>query len=262
MRLTVVRCFHGKTPKNRSAFGATGAGSSSSNRRHPRTAPGHVGSASCRNERFPGANRACARSGSRHRPEAPSRFPGTPADAQERAQELGRTPPCLAERRARGAVSQALARPSQNGRRSGALAPSSRAGPKAGPAGQDLGHLSPGGTAWPAQSGPGHPSSQERSQSPGGLEKKLPEDLASVLKSEAVGGRPTRIVFQDEARFGRMVRIRRCWAPAPLRPKVDNGYERQFVYVYGAVSPLQGELDWKICPKMNTERMNEFLAQV
>ena len=71
-----------------------------------------------------------------------------------------------------------------------------------------------------------------------------------------------RIVFQDEARFGRMVRIRRCWAPAPLRPKVDNGYERQFVYVYGAVSPLQGELDWKICPKMNTERMNEFLAQV
>ena len=71
-----------------------------------------------------------------------------------------------------------------------------------------------------------------------------------------------RIVFQDEARFGRMVRIRRCWAPAPLRPKVDNGYERQFVYGYGAVSPLQGELDWKICPKMNTERMNEFLAQV
>ena len=71
-----------------------------------------------------------------------------------------------------------------------------------------------------------------------------------------------RIMFQDEARFGRMVRIRRCWAPAPFRPKVDNGYERQFVYVYGAVSPLEGELDWKICPKMNTERMNEFLTQV
>lgn len=69
-------------------------------------------------------------------------------------------------------------------------------------------------------------------------------------------------MFQDEARFGRMVRIRRCWAPTPLRPKVDNGYERQFVYVYGAVSPLQGELDWKISPKMDTEHMNEFLAQV
>lgn len=69
-------------------------------------------------------------------------------------------------------------------------------------------------------------------------------------------------MFQDEARFGRMVRIRKCWAPAPLRPMVDNGYERQFTYVYGAVSPLEGELDWMRCDKMNTERMSEFLAQV
>ncbi len=83
-----------------------------------------------------------------------------------------------------------------------------------------------------------------------------------MVKSDAVRERLVRLVFQDEARFGRMVRIRRCWAPLPLRPKVDNGYERQFVYVYGAVSPLQGELDWKICQKMNTEEMNAFLAQV
>lgn len=83
-----------------------------------------------------------------------------------------------------------------------------------------------------------------------------------MLKPEAVGTRATRIMFQDEARFGRMVRIRRCWAPMPVRPKVDNGYERQFVYVYGAVSPLQGQLDWMISPKMDTEQMNQFLAQV
>lgn len=70
------------------------------------------------------------------------------------------------------------------------------------------------------------------------------------------------MMFQDEARFGRMVRIRRCWAPQPLRPTVSNGYERQFVYVYGAVSPLQGEMNWKISPNMNTQRMSEFLAQV
>jgi hypothetical protein len=43
---------------------------------------------------------------------------------------------------------------------------------------------------------------------------------------------------------------------------VANGYERQFIYVYGAVSPLQGQLDWMICPKMNTERMSQFLTQV
>jgi len=69
-------------------------------------------------------------------------------------------------------------------------------------------------------------------------------------------------MFQDEARFGRMVRPRRCWAPAPLRPVISNGYEREFVYVYGAVSPLQGELDWRLCREMNTARMGESLVQV
>jgi hypothetical protein len=86
--------------------------------------------------------------------------------------------------------------------------------------------------------------------------------LAALLKPEAVRGRKVRLLFQDEARFGRMVRIRRCWSPVPLRPTVANGYERQFVYVYGAVSPIEGELDWKLCPQMNTERMSQFLAQV
>lgn len=86
--------------------------------------------------------------------------------------------------------------------------------------------------------------------------------LASLLKPEEVRGRKVRLLFQDEARFGRMVRIRRCWSPAPLRPTVANGYERQFVYVYGAVSPIEGDLDWKLCTQMNTAHMSEFLAQV
>lgn len=41
-----------------------------------------------------------------------------------------------------------------------------------------------------------------------------------------------------------------------------NGYEREFVYVYAAVSPIQGGLDWRICREMNTKRMSEFLHQV
>jgi len=95
------------------------------------------------------------------------------------------------------------------------------------------------------------------------MEKKtLPEKLASVLTTEAVGERPIRLMFQDEARFGRMARIRRCWAPAPLRPVVCNGYEREFTYVYGGVSPLQGELDWSLSDKMNTVQMTAFLSQV
>ena len=69
-------------------------------------------------------------------------------------------------------------------------------------------------------------------------------------------------MFQDEARFGRMVRIRRCWAQQPDRPTVCNGYEREFLCVYGAVSPWQGELDGMLTREMNTQRMSEFLAQV
>jgi hypothetical protein len=95
------------------------------------------------------------------------------------------------------------------------------------------------------------------------VEKKtLPDMLAAELTPEAVQGRAVRVSFQDEARFGRMARMRRCWAPAPWRPRVRNGYERQFTYVYGAVSPLQGQLDWSLSPQMNTERMAAFLQQV
>ena len=113
-----------------------------------------------------------------------------------------------------------------------------------------------------AQSRPRHPPPQKRPQSPRGLEKKLPEELATILQPEVVQGRKVKLLFQDEARFGRMVRIRRCWAPAPMRPVVDNGYERQFTYVYGAVSPLDGGLDWMLAEKMNTETFSSFLAQV
>jgi hypothetical protein len=65
--------------------------------------------------------------------------------------------------------------------------------------------------------------------------KTLPEKLAAVLTPAAVQERPIGLIFQDEARFGRMARIRRCWAPAPLRPTVRNGYEREFTYI-GAYS--------------------------
>ena len=79
---------------------------------------------------------------------------------------------------------------------------------------------------------------------------------------QAGRGRPVRRMFQAEARLGRLVRLRRCWAPSPLRPGVENGHERESVYVYGAVSPCQGELDWMICPEMNTGRMSGYLAPI
>src|SRR5947209_1378225 len=107
-----------------------------------------------------------------------------------------------------------------------------------------------GGARWPRI--PGIPKAI---RSPRRSGKKTPETLATLLMPELVASRSVRLMFQDEARFGRIVRPRRCWAPAPLRPVIGNGYEREFVYVYGAVSPLQGQLDWRLCREMNTVRM-------
>ena len=81
------------------------------------------------------------------------------------------------------------------------------------------------------------------------------------MNPAATGKRP-RLMFQDEARFGRMSRPRRCWAPAGTRPVMCNGYEREFTYVYGVVSPMEGTLDYRLCAKMNTEEMGNFLRQV
>ena len=37
---------------------------------------------------------------------------------------------------------------------------------------------------------------------------------------------PVLVMFQDEARFGRLSLPQRCWAPTPLRPVVVQGVVR------------------------------------
>ncbi len=73
---------------------------------------------------------------------------------------------------------------------------------------------------------------------------------------------PVRFMLQDEARFGRMSDPRKCWAPPHCRPLVGLALVREFVYAYAAVSPGDGCLDYWTTPKMNTEYMSQFLAQV
>ena len=71
---------------------------------------------------------------------------------------------------------------------------------------------------------------------------------------------PVRLLFQDEARFGRISDQRRCWAPLPLRPIVGQQIVRQFVYGLAAVSPLDGELCSLVLPWVDAEAMSLFLA--
>jgi transposase len=84
--------------------------------------------------------------------------------------------------------------------------------------------------------------------------------VAACLKNEH--RLPVRLMFQDEARFGRMSDPRSCWAPAPHRPLVGLALIREFRYEYAAVSPWDGCLDFMTTEKMNTENMTLFLSQV
>jgi hypothetical protein len=93
-------------------------------------------------------------------------------------------------------------------------------------------------------------------------EKKLPDELETLGKPKTTKGRRVRVILQEEARLGRMRRTRRCEAQALALPTVNSGEEREFTYVKGAVSPLEGEIDWIIYDQINTERLGEFLGQV
>ena len=69
-------------------------------------------------------------------------------------------------------------------------------------------------------------------------------------------------MFQDEARFGRINKPKRCWAPKRTRPDVPAQIIREYTYVYGAASPQDGTLDTLILPFMNRDWMNLFLEEI
>lgn len=69
-------------------------------------------------------------------------------------------------------------------------------------------------------------------------------------------------MFQDEARFGRISDVRRCWAPYPMRPLCQAMLTHEYTYAYGAVDICTGQLDSLILPHVNTECMQVFLDEV
>ena len=71
-----------------------------------------------------------------------------------------------------------------------------------------------------------------------------------------------RLMFQDEARFGRISDTRYCWARRPMRPLVKAMLTHQYTYAYGAVSPLDGKFDSLVLPHVNTECMQLFITEV
>ena len=86
--------------------------------------------------------------------------------------------------------------------------------------------------------------------------------MRKARRAAAMRGRRLRIMFVDEARFGRMNRIRPCWAPVGMRPDVAAQLIREYIYLYGAVSPKDGTCVYLIMPTSNTACFQAFLDVV
>lgn len=74
--------------------------------------------------------------------------------------------------------------------------------------------------------------------------------------------KPYRVMFQDEAGFGRINKPKRCWCPKGCRPAVPCQHIREYTYAYAAVSPHDGQMVSLILPQTNAVCMNLFLAEV
>jgi transposase len=83
-----------------------------------------------------------------------------------------------------------------------------------------------------------------------------------VLRRAERRGRSLRIMFADEARFGRINRPRPCWAPGGVRPKVAAQLIREYIYLYGAVTPKDGTCVYLIMPASDTACFQAFLDAV
>lgn len=94
------------------------------------------------------------------------------------------------------------------------------------------------------------------------LLKKLPEIIEVMQSQLSAPPQPLRLMFQDEARFGRIHVPRRCWAPRGIRPQVCSQIVREYTYVFAAVSPHDGTLDTLVLPEVNATTMSLFLAEV
>ena len=87
------------------------------------------------------------------------------------------------------------------------------------------------------------------------------ETLSKRFKEERTYNK-VRLMYQDEAGFGRISKMSSCWAPQGIRPSIPCHYMREYRYCYGAVDAQTGDSFFLIAGGCNTEWTNEFLRQV
>ncbi|MDS2273342.1 IS630 family transposase [Streptococcus pneumoniae] len=74
--------------------------------------------------------------------------------------------------------------------------------------------------------------------------------------------RKVRLMYQDEAGFGRISKLGSCWSPIGVGPHIHSHYIREFRYCYGAVDAYTGESFFLRAGGCNTEWMNVFLEEL
>ncbi len=83
--------------------------------------------------------------------------------------------------------------------------------------------------------------------------------MRKARRAAARRGRALRIMFADEARFGRINRPSRVGLQTGTRLEVAAQLIRQYIYLYGAVYPKDGTCVYLIMPTSNTARFRAFL---
>ncbi len=85
--------------------------------------------------------------------------------------------------------------------------------------------------------------------------------IKQIIEEEKVINKDStiRLMFQDEAGFGRINKSKYCWCKTGIRPLVPCHHIREYRYAYGAVEPLTGESCFLIMPYCNTDCTNVFL---
>ncbi|MCA1701579.1 MAG: IS630 family transposase [Actinobacteria bacterium] len=102
-------------------------------------------------------------------------------------------------------------------------------------------------------------SPRRRARAPGGVQGNFPQLIRDARDTDE---RQLRVMFMDEARFGRINRPVRCWAPGGTRPVVDCQTVREYLYAYGAVCPADGDLVSLVLASMHTVCFELFCAEI
>ena len=92
------------------------------------------------------------------------------------------------------------------------------------------------------------------------INDEVQKPMCYVNHSESYHG--VRLLFQDEAGFGRINKPKYCWCQKGVRPSVPCHHIREYHYAYGAVEPLTGDSCFLVMPYCNTACMNIFLKEL